>query len=257
MYQSPRMDLGQYQKPVQTRSSCPSCGAAITPEQDTQIREQDRRKNESIVEKLRVAGLSPEEQAQYHRDRGDISKGRYQPTLPEGQKPLPPDVLSERKQEGSGQWGDNPPPNSSLRYTAVMPPAGMRYVYNQQTGERRTVPISGRTLGPKVGPDKTYNPIFDRPIPTGDLFNRKQKEETGFYQGPSVAEQKRGTTWGSVPKPSQQSQPQYSTKPGPDGTTTYKGPEGQTYWGGMKPQPSWQKELFNRKQQESGQLGRY
>ena len=78
-----------------------------------------------------------------------------------GGKPLPEGGFKPKP--GIGQspvMGDRPPPNSPLKYTAVVPPTGMKYVYNQQTGERSTVPISGGRPGfPKPKPG------FPRPKP--------------------------------------------------------------------------------------------
>lgn len=51
MYRPP-IDPGQYEMTQKTRTSCPSCGAAITPEQDAQIIEQDRQRQESLIEKI-------------------------------------------------------------------------------------------------------------------------------------------------------------------------------------------------------------
>ena len=112
---------------------------------------------------------------------GKFPPGKF-PGFP-GQKP------------GIGQppvMGDRPPPNSPLMYTQVMPPEGMKYVYNQQTGERSTVPISGRGNIPRPKPTPPgQRPGFPggrpgRPLPgrlnpwkkkfTGELFNRKKRE---------------------------------------------------------------------------------
>ena len=49
-------------------------------------------------------------------------------------------MLPNKTMVGSG-WGIAPPPNLPLRYTAVMPRSGYKYVYNQQTGQRMEVPI--------------------------------------------------------------------------------------------------------------------
>lgn len=256
MYRPPT-DPSQYNtRPTQARTSCPSCGAPITPEQDTQIRDQDRKRQESIIEKIEVAGMSPEEQAQYFENRkGELSE-RFQKRL--GQQ--------QGQQQGQNRWGDRPPPNSPLRYTQVLPPEGMKYVYNQQTGQRSTVPIGGRQGQPgqqkpfptgdlwdrkrevegEIRPERdlndpasyggwntwkannpegtldqfkglihlpkddpnaihggTGNPYekkeFPKIFPTANLFQRKQ-QETGFYQGPSAAEQKKGAIWGAPKK---------------------------------------------------------
>jgi hypothetical protein len=53
-----------------------------------------------------------------------------------------PRPILPAKQMGGGGWGPTPPPNSQLRYTAVMPRPGYTYIYNQQTGERTEVPIA-------------------------------------------------------------------------------------------------------------------
>lgn len=155
-------------QPVKSRTSCPSCGGAITPEQDAKIRDRETQLKEFI--------------------NGQIKQERW---------------LSRANSNSNVTFGDSPPPNSGLKYTAVMPPEGMKYVYNQETGERSTVPIDK---------NKGYEIPENKQFPINDLWDRKRddkKEVPKFYQGSSAAEQKRGTTWGSVPKPPQPQFPEF------------------------------------------------
>lgn len=221
----PPINPDDFRRPQQARTTCPSCGAAITPEQDTQIREKEQQMQNAIIGRTTVRdrqeGLSPEERAR------------------EGLKPF---IDFERNREQQqGQFGDRPPPNSPLKYTAVMPPPGMKYVYNQQTGARSTVPIDGGKGFPGQQKPFPKDDLWDRkredavgtmypqwegpgnpswearqkekeysrpgiedsnrynPLPINDLHER-QRQDTGFYQGPSVGEQKKGAIWGAPKK---------------------------------------------------------
>ena len=142
-------------RPQQTRTACPSCGAAITPEQDTQIREQDRQRQESIIEKIK------------EQDGKNTQPGK--------QKPFPIDGLWDKKREEENQ---------------LTPP---------QLGTPGSPEAEARLKWEK---ENNWNP--ERKLHTGspvnDLFQRKQ-QETGFYQGPSAAEQKKGAVWGAQKKP--------------------------------------------------------
>lgn len=83
----PPIDSSGYEQRQKTRTSCPSCGAAITPEQDTQIRGQEQKRNESIKERIRVTGLSPEEREREGlKPKFDFEKFKEQQP---GQQPSP------------------------------------------------------------------------------------------------------------------------------------------------------------------------
>lgn len=207
MYRPP-IDLNQYKGSIKTRTSCPSCGAAITPEQDTQIREQEQKRNESIKEKIEVAGMSPEEREQYFIDNPRANSRAIQKFLeqqqgqsgqPGQQKSFPTGDLWDRKRED----------NTTGEY--------LGYV----DGKLQTFPneqAANDAGASKIQPNYTYQPTnvgevkWEGPgnsrweeqqkfksLPTTDLFQR-QKQDTGFYQGPSAAEQKKGAIWGAPKK---------------------------------------------------------
>jgi len=99
---------------------------------------------------------------------------------PEEQKRID-SILNYGSQTGEqrvgGQLGDRPPPDSQLRYTAVMPPEGMKYMYNQETGERVTVPV-GYDPAQKQQIGVNQQGAVPGQVPFGGLFHEGTVNQT-------------------------------------------------------------------------------
>ena len=112
------------------------------------------------------------------------------------------------KMQSQGNWGETQPTGTPITmYTAVPPPPGMKYEYNDVTGERRAVPINGR--GDFEQKFNDPNTRIDRTDPNikkqlRDAFNDPNIQITDLAQAkPGMA-----TTLTSPTQTSQQSQQQ-------------------------------------------------